>query len=33
VRDVWRQKYLITDNKGLKASVPSHGVVLVKVNK
>ncbi len=33
VRDVWRQKYLITDNKGLKVSVPSHGVVLVKVNK
>jgi alpha-galactosidase len=33
VRDVWRQKYLITDNKVLKANVPSHGVVLVKVSK
>jgi len=33
VRDLWRQKYLITDNKVLKANVPSHGVVLVKVSK
>ncbi|WP_183577579.1 putative Ig domain-containing protein [Mucilaginibacter sp. X5P1] len=33
VRDVWRQKYLITDNKAFKTSVPSHGVVLVKVSK
>jgi alpha-galactosidase len=33
VRDVWRQKYLITDNKVFKAVVPTHGVVLVKVSK
>ena len=33
VRDVWRQKYLITDNKTFKTGVPSHGVVLVKLNR
>jgi alpha-galactosidase len=33
VRDVWRQKYLITDNETFKAVVPTHGVVLVKVSK
>jgi alpha-galactosidase len=33
VRDVWRQKYLITDNKVFKTVVPTHGVVLVKVSK
>src|SRR6202012_1121532 len=32
VRDVWRQKYLITDNKVFKTGVPSHGVMLVKLN-
>jgi len=32
VRDVWRQKYLITDNKTLKTGVPSHGVTLVKLS-
>jgi len=33
VRDVWRQKYLITDNKTFKTGVASHGVMLVKVSK
>ncbi len=33
VRDVWRQKYLITDNKTFKTGVPSHGVMLVKLNR
>jgi alpha-galactosidase len=33
VRDVWRQKYLITDNKTFTTGVPSHGVVLVKLSK
>jgi hypothetical protein len=33
VRDVWRQKYLITDNKTFKTSVASHGVMLVKLNR
>jgi len=33
VRDVWRQKYLITGNEVFKAVVPTHGVVLVRVSK
>jgi len=33
VRDVWRQKYLITNNQTFKAAVPTHGVVLVRVSK
>jgi alpha-galactosidase len=33
VRDVWRQKYLITGTKTFTAGVPSHGVVLVKLSK
>lgn len=33
VRDVWRQKYLITDNKTFKTGVPSHGVTLVKLSR
>ncbi|MGN6181538.1 MAG: putative Ig domain-containing protein [Mucilaginibacter sp.] len=33
VRDVWRQKYLITDNKTFKTGIPSHGVTLVKLSR
>jgi hypothetical protein len=33
VRDVWRGKYLITNNKTFKTSVPSHGVELVRLGK
>lgn len=33
VRDVWRQKYLITNNKTFKTNVPSHGVELVRLGK
>lgn len=33
IRDVWRQKYLITDNKTFKIGVPSHGVELVVLRK
>jgi alpha-galactosidase len=33
VRDVWRGKYLITDNKVFKTSVASHGVELVRLGK
>jgi alpha-galactosidase len=33
VRDVWRQKYLITDNKTFKTGVASHGVMLVKLDR
>jgi len=31
VRDVWRQKYLITNNKTFTTNVASHGVMLVKL--
>ena len=33
VRDVWRQKYLITNNKTFTTGVPSHGEMLVKLAK
>jgi alpha-galactosidase len=33
VRDVWRQKFLITDNKTFKTGVASHGVMLVKLGR
>jgi len=33
VCDVWRQKYLITNNKVFKTGVPSHGVELVRLGK
>jgi alpha-galactosidase len=33
VRDVWRQKYLITDSKSFTTAVASHGVMLVKLNR
>jgi alpha-galactosidase len=33
VRDLWRQKDLGTHAEGFKASVPRHGVMLIKVSK
>ena len=33
VRDVWRQKYLITDNKTFTTTVATHGEMLVKLAK
>jgi alpha-galactosidase len=33
VRDVWREKYLITNNKVFTTGVASHGVMLVKLAK
>jgi len=33
VRDVWRQKYIATDNKTFKTGVPAHGVELVRLSE
>jgi alpha-galactosidase len=33
IRDAWRQKYLITDNKTFTTGVATHGVELVKLSK